>query len=327
MSSERVTFRGLPSSRRVRAWRASLFGALAVLGVGCSELEARRHARAGNVYFQTGRYADAIREYELADELSPGVPEVSLNRGLACRELMLREGASSADRERAIECALAALSRLRQLRPEDPRGDRFYLQTLFDAQRFDMLIAIYETRLKEKPDDLASIDELIALYSSVDRWVPVLRWAVRRARIAGNDAEAQYVVGVMIYNYVHQKRRTKEASYDPGPDPNANDRGQLRQTPPAFAKTGAIASAKPRLAAVGIAYLARAIELRPEYREAMLIMDLLRRHEHYGPLDESRELELLGEELLLEPIEVPHRDPAGPDPGAEPAAPAPGTPA
>src|SRR5262245_29869145 len=150
MLSRSVTLCRRQPSFRALARRESVCGAFVVLISGCSELQARRYARSGNAYFRERQYTEAIREYERAGELSPGLPEVALNRGLACRELMDNSAARSADHERAVDCALAAFSRLKELSPEDPRGDQLYIQTLFDAPRFDTLVAIYEARIVAK---------------------------------------------------------------------------------------------------------------------------------------------------------------------------------
>jgi hypothetical protein len=41
---------------------------LALLATGCSELQARHHARAGNNKYLEGDYAGAVREYEIAEQ-------------------------------------------------------------------------------------------------------------------------------------------------------------------------------------------------------------------------------------------------------------------
>src|SRR6185295_19526967 len=60
---------------------------LALFAMGCSELQARHHARAGNSRYLEGDYAGAVREYEVAEQKYPSLPVVALNKGLACRQM------------------------------------------------------------------------------------------------------------------------------------------------------------------------------------------------------------------------------------------------
>lgn len=325
MSFGSVLFRRFLPLRRVPAVRPSLLVAFAVVtaGSGCSELQARHHARTGNGHFQDGDYAAAVREYETAEKLYPGLYVVALNRGLACRQLMI-PGARSPEQDRAVECALSAFQRLKELRPEDPRGEQLFVQTLFDADRFDTLIAMYEDQLKQKPNNLAAINSLIAVHSRADNWADALRWSMKRADLDKKDAEAQYSVGVMIYNRLFQKGGADKAAYDPRPDPNLSPEEQALKTPPPFSAGDVVGSARVKLADLGIQYLNRAIELRPDYREAMAFMGLLYRQKAYGYFDKPSEWELCNN--AAEKWRQKAVQQAAQPPSKQPDEPAPGTP-
>ena len=91
--------------------RAGVTVALLLVMTGCSELQARHHARAGNGHFMSGDYAGAVREYEIAEQSYPsGLFVVQLNKGLACRQLMV-PGAKGPDQDRAVDCALNAFTK------------------------------------------------------------------------------------------------------------------------------------------------------------------------------------------------------------------------
>jgi tetratricopeptide (TPR) repeat protein len=338
MSSSAVSRRGHSPWPRVPAWRVSLFGSLALVMLGCSELEARRHVRVGNALFKAEQYDLALGEYDRADELAPGMYEVALNRGVACHQLIAK-APTSADRERAIECALAAFARLKQLRPGDLRADQLSAQTLFDARRFDALIRMYEARLAQNPRDRESVDALIGVCSRAHRRADALRWAIHRAQHHPGDAEAQYTVGLMIYNRLSQ-RRSANASYASGPDSNVDAPGQpapSSEKRPASVKPGSSEDMRARLANVAARYMNRALAVRPSYREAMGFLALLGRREfdhqredaEPEPLDEdfSEEQRLLEEELRLEPADYPRNEPTWPHPGDSPAVPGQGVPA
>lgn len=258
---------------------------------GCSELQARHHAREGNELFRAGDYAGAVQKYETAEQLFPeGLHVVELNKGLACRQLMV-PGAKGPEQDRAVDCALGAFKRMQELRPEDPRGDQLYVQTLFDADRFDTLIAMYEAKLKTDQNDLQAINSLINVHSRADHWAEALKWSIKRADLQAQDAEAQYTVGVMIYNRLFQKGGADKGTYDPRPDPNARPKDPPK-TPPPFNMGDIMGSERIRLSDLGIKYMTQAIELRPNYREAMGFMSLLYRQKSLGYLDKPTEWEL-----------------------------------
>src|SRR5688572_23928290 len=173
--------------------RTSLLVTL-TLALGCSELRARQHAREGNRHFREGQYAAAVDAYAKSEELHP-LPVVAFNKGLACRQLML-PGAKTPNNDRAVDCALAAFSRLKQLNPADGRADRLYQQTLFDADRFEALASIYERALREDPKDPIALNAMIQVQARWGRWSDALRYTIERAEQRRDDAEAQYAVGV-----------------------------------------------------------------------------------------------------------------------------------
>jgi tetratricopeptide (TPR) repeat protein len=184
MSFGLVLFSKFHSSKWVSAARPGFLLALVFLASGCSELQARRHARAGNDNYLDGNYEAAVREYEIAEQAYPGLHVVALNKGLACRQLMI-PGANTPEQERAADCALASFTKMKELRPDDPRGEQLYVQTLFDADRFDMLTAMYEAQLKADPNNLGAINSLINVHSRADNWAEALRWSIKRADIEG----------------------------------------------------------------------------------------------------------------------------------------------
>jgi tetratricopeptide (TPR) repeat protein len=272
--------------------RAGVTVALLLVTTGCSELQARHHARAGNGHFLSGDYAGAVREYEIAEQTYPsGLFVVQLNKGLACRQLMV-PGAKGPDQERAVDCALNAFTKMKELRADDPRGEQLYVQTLFDADRFDTLIAMYEGQLKGDPNNMAAINSLINVHSRADHWGEALKWSMKRADIESKDAEAQYTVGVMIYNRLFQKGGADKAAYDPRPDPNADPKKDPPKTPPPFTLGDLMGAERVRVADLGIKYMNRALELRPTYKEAMGFMSLLWRQRAFGYLDKPVDWEV-----------------------------------
>jgi hypothetical protein len=186
--------------------------------------------------------------------------------------------AKTAENDRFVECALGAFERLTQLRPGDPRGERLYVQTLFDADRFEVLAARYQRELDQKPNDLGALNGLIQVYARWDRWDDLLRLSVRRADLQHADAEAQYSVGVLIWSRLFQKGGNGEkASFNPLAEP--------KQAPPPFGEGDVVGAERVRLADQGISYLEKALAIRPKYREAMTYLNLMYRQKAYAYFD------------------------------------------
>lgn len=254
---------------------------LALTQLGCSELRARQLAREGNRHFQAGNYRSALQSYEASERLYP-LPVVALNKGLACRQLLL-PGAKSPENERAVECALSAFENLKKLSPGDERANQLYLQTLFDADRFEQLARIFEADLAQSPDDPAAINALVQVYSRWGRWDEALRWILERAKRQPNDAEARYAVGVFIYNRLFEKGGGPDKSgYDPRPHAEP-------KPAPAFAPGDIVGSERLRLADEGIAQLEKALELRANYADAMTYLGLLYRQKSFAYFEQPEQ--------------------------------------
>ena len=247
---------------------------------GCQELRARQFGREGNRHFRDGDYRAAVAAYSASEQLAP-LPAVQLNKGLACRQLLL-PGAHGAENERAASCALEAFRRLQKLSPQDERAERLYQQTLFDSDKYEELVELYQRQLRRTPEDPAAINGLIQVYSRWGRWDEALRWTEERARRRPTDPEAHYALGVFIYNRLFEKGGAPEkSSFDPRPS-------QQPKPAPAFG-TGDI-SGKERIALAerAIAALKRAIELRPTYVEALTYLGLVYRQQSFAYFDEPR---------------------------------------
>jgi tetratricopeptide (TPR) repeat protein len=250
--------------------------------LGCSELRARRYAREGNRSFREGDYAGAVKAYSAAEQYHP-LAVVAFNKGLACRQLMV-PGAKTAENSRAVDCALTAFSRLKELNPKDPRADQLYQQTLFDADRFDTLVAIYGEQLQRKPQDPAALNALIQVYARAGRWDEALHWTIERAERQPQEAEAQYSVGVLIYTRLFEKGGgADQSSFDPRPQ------GKEQKLPPAPAEGDILRQERVSLADTGIGYLKKALALRPTYADAMIYLGLLYRQKSFAFFDRPAE--------------------------------------
>jgi tetratricopeptide (TPR) repeat protein len=267
-------------SARLAARLAALLAAL-LAGSGCADLRGRHQVREGNRLFRDGRYAEALRAYERAESLVPDLTLLWLNKGLTCHR-MLVPGSQDASNQAAIACALAAFDRLRRLQPSNPRGQQLYVQTLFDADRFQTLADLYGERLRRSPGDIEAVNGMVQVYSRWNRVEEAIGWYQRRAELQPQDPEGQYAVGVYIWQQLFQRGGGPDkAAFDPRPDPNKK-KGSDVKTPPLFGLGDIMGAQRAAMADAGIRYLERATALRPKYDAAMTYLNLLYRQKSFA---------------------------------------------
>jgi len=286
----------------------------AVTAGGCTELRGRRRIREGTRLYREGNYAAARDAFASAAELVPQIPQAWLGEALSCRQ-MITPGATTPANEHAVDCALAALGEVRSRFPQDNRGETLYVQTLFDADRYPALVSLYKERLKRDPSDLAAVNGEIQTYTRWNHLEEALAAYQKKAALLPNDAEAQYAVGVFVWQQLFQRGGGPDkAAFDPRPDPNAPEattaqkgKGKAKKKrdkrgkgkhkggepepaatpgappeephkpPPLFSVGDITGGQRAALADIGVKYLQRALALRPQYREAMVYLNLLLR--------------------------------------------------
>src|SRR5688572_399045 len=210
--------------------RVVLLLAIAVVGASCSEVRGRRQVQEGNDLFKDGHYKEAVAAFVEAEKYVPNLPQLWLNKGHTCRQILI-PGDKKPESVEAAKCAIDAFSKYQKLAPQDPRGESYYIQTLFDSDQYEILAKMFEERFKKNPKDLEAINGLIQVYSKWNKLDESLEWYARKAEVRSNDPEAQYAVGVFIYNQLFQKGGSPEKStHDPRPDPNKPR--QVKQHPP-----------------------------------------------------------------------------------------------
>ena len=282
---------------------------------GCRAVRGRKMIQDANELYRLGRYQEAVALFHQAESFVPELPVLWLNEGYTCRQLVVPGGRSDESRQ-AAACALDAFAHLKQLRPDDPRGDQLYVQTLFDAEDLPALERLFLERTQRRPDDLDAVRGLQQVYYKSGKWPAALQWSRRAAALRPQDAETQYDVGTFIWQLLSMRGGGAEmVAFDPRPklvenDQNADedadadaDAGEAAAKPGRKAKRPARADAGPTLRAPapppgaptdiagplrveladeGIRYLERALALRSRYPEAMTYLGLLERQKSFA---------------------------------------------
>jgi tetratricopeptide (TPR) repeat protein len=274
---------------------AAMLGAALVGGgglSGCSQVRGRKMIQDANELYKRGRYQDAVALFERAEPLVPQLPVLWLNKGYTCRQLIAAGSSSSPQGKRAVACALDAFGRLQALQPGDARGEQLYVQTLFDANDYPALEAMFLAQNRKAAArhaggaggdaEIESINGLQQVYFRWGKWTKALFWSRKAADIRGREAEAQYRVGVFIWQILSSRGGGAErASFDPRPRSAAPPIAPPPPPPPPGPDdiTGAL---RVDLADEGIRYLEKALALRPTYPEAVSYVNLLYRQKSFA---------------------------------------------
>ena len=269
--------------------RFTVFSSLCVVllaQLGCTEVRGRKKIQEANELYKRGRYREAVTAFEAAEALVPNLPTLWLNKGYTCRQLIVPTAAGQTpppDSRRAADCALAAFQQLRRLDPSYARGEQLYVQTLFDANDFAALEAIFLARA-QRPAGAAGVDvdavaALEQVYFKWGRWAQALFWSRKAAAARAGDAEAQHEAGAFIWQILASHGGGAEMiSFDPRPRPPAAGvaPAPAAASPPSAADdiTGGL---RVELADEAIADVQRALALRPSYPDAMATLALLHR--------------------------------------------------
>ncbi|MDX2022423.1 MAG: hypothetical protein SF187_19460 [Deltaproteobacteria bacterium] len=261
-----------------------MIGALALLGsAGCDQVRGRRLLQQANTAYHDGNYKEAVGLFKKAEELLPNFPVLHLNKGYTCKQLIV-PGSKTPESFWGADCAIKSFKRYMELKPEDPRGEMLYTQTLFDADRFKTLADMYEERYAQNPKDANSVAGLMQVYSKWEKMDEALKWYQVNLEIRPTDAEAFYGAGTFIYNQLLLKGGgADKQNWDPRP-------GAVNQSdPPIWTESDIQGQQRIDLAEAGIRYLEKAVELRPTYTDAMAYVNLLWRQKSFALFDQPAE--------------------------------------
>jgi tetratricopeptide (TPR) repeat protein len=259
-----------------------LIALLAAAAVGgCTELRGRKKIQEGNAAYKKGDFALAIARFKEAEEFVPEMPLLWLNRGYACRELIVPGAKPSVNRPMAL-CALEAFKRLRELVPDDPRGDRLYVQTLLDVGEYKTIERTFSLRHEKNPNDLDVVLVLEQVFTKMGRWRDALAFYRKASVLRPQDADAQYAVGTFIWQVLRERGGGPIfTQYDPRP--------RLDRPPSPRPVSGPDDIRGPErvaLAQEGIRYLQQASGLRPHYADALAYTGLLFRQQSFALFDD-----------------------------------------
>jgi tetratricopeptide (TPR) repeat protein len=215
---------------------------LSLVATGCEKLKARDHLNKGVQAFKTAKYSQAVDHFKEAVQLDPEFPTARLYLATAYMSQYI-PGADSPENQQNAQAA---------------------------EQEF---LKVLET----DPKNTVAISSLASLHYNqasgndaerkVKQFAEATKWYSRLAEVEPNNKEAYYSLGVITWGKWYPELMGARAKLgmkpeDPGPIKDKKVREELK------AKWGPVVED-------GIKNLQKALEIDPEYDDAMAYMNLL----------------------------------------------------
>jgi tetratricopeptide (TPR) repeat protein len=259
-----------PRKRAVRRVVECMLGAVMVALSGCGGVSDRLHARLelkkGNENYLAGNYAGAIEHYNAAVARVPTLSRAYLNRAYS-HEALFRASESLDERRALADSAATAFFRYSDLveaghrdgdtAPGRERIDEHVLTLYLDSLQPQKASALLESRLQSHPNDMATVQMLANLALERSDLEEALRWHRKRVELKPDAPEGHVAMAVMAWQFS-----------------NSNLVTDSLRTP---------------LLDEGVRSAERAIELKPDYFEALVYANLLFREKaKYAESDAQR---------------------------------------
>ena len=222
-----------------------LLGALtlSIFALGCEKIRARSEIKEANNAYQREDYGTALQHYSLARKIDPSFPELLRMIGYAHIGLYVPDDKSPKNEAHA-DAAINALTQYLKLRPDDRIARDALINMYLNANRTSQAIQYFLNYLKDHPADLEAVKSIATLYAKQGDFQNSLLWYEKITLLDSKNPESYYIYGVVCYEKVAK-------------NPPADDNEKLA------------------IIEKGKAALQKAIDMKPDYFEAMAYINLL----------------------------------------------------
>jgi len=234
------------SRHRQRAAAAASILLAAMAFAGCDKIHSKQEIKRGNEFLKAAQYQSALAAYEEALRLDPGETKLHKHIGIAYMGMYQPGSKHPKDLEFAQK-AIDNLKQYAQAYPEDTKALEYLVSMYLNTERFDDAIAFYQNELlKRNPKDSKAMQSLAMLYFKKGDFDNGVLWLKKRLEIEGTNPEVYYLIGVQAW----------DRSYNyPDVDP----------------------ALRTKIVDEGLQSLNKAVELKPDYFEAVSYINLLYR--------------------------------------------------
>lgn len=252
---------GVAMRRQPSFFLASALVLVAPLLTGCQKIQARYELKQGNQFYLNENYRQALEQYKKGLDLDPTVTFAYRSVGLAAVALF-RPGVRSEENDRYANQAIEAFRTYLKDYPDDAKVREYMIATLMNAERHEEALKELRLEAQRNPNATGVNQAIVTTLAKAGRLDEAFSWATRPG--VGADPQVLYSIAVACWD---------KAYHDPMLDAVA--RGAIVDT--------------------GLAAGKRAVELKPDYFEAMAYYNLLYREKAKLELDPVKAQEWIAE--------------------------------
>jgi len=232
---------------------------VALVLTGCDKIRSKQELKKGNEFFKASQYDAALAAYQQALKLDPGQTKIYKNIGLAYMGLYQPGSKHPKDLENAAH-AIEYLDKYVQAYPQDKKAREFLVSMYLATDRYDDAIKFYQEMLKSDPRDSKAMNSIAQMYFKKGDFDTAVVWLKKRLEVEGNNPEVYYMIGVQAW----------DRSYN------------FPDLPP---------DQRTKIVDEGLQALNKAVEIKPDYFEAISYINLLYREKAKMETDPAKKKE------------------------------------
>ena len=223
--------------------------------LGCSKVKARSEAQKGNRFYKDELYKEALAQFQKALALDPGLTFVYRSLGFAAMA-QFRPGTATAENMKYADTAIDAFQKYLKAYPNDEKVQDFLVATWVNAEKFDAALSFLKQQRRDHPETSKFNQPITNVYIKSNRYREALDWV---GQFTPRDHGLYYLIATNAWS----------KSYN-DPTTTFEDRVQIVD--------------------VGLQAVQRAVDVKPDYMEAMVYYNLLYREKaKLDPDDKKKE--------------------------------------
>ncbi len=230
---------------------------------GCDKFRSKALIRTGNALYKAQQYDEALKKYLEAQQLDPG--EVRLDKFVAMGYMALyNPGSTHPKDQEALQQAIEHFQKYLKARPDDEKAAKYLVTTYMNGQKYDEAIDYFKGFMETHPNDAQAVATIAMLYARKGDFENSMEWQKKRAELEPTNADVFYTMGVTCW----------DKSYHTVPEAMTPDK-------------------RREIIDFGMQQLQKALQLKPDYYEAMFYINLLYREQAKLETDPKKRDELV----------------------------------
>jgi len=221
---------------------------LALSSLGCTKIQARMEIKAANEAYQKEDWSTALQHYRRARQIDPSFDDLTRLVGYSEIGLYVPDDKTPKNEAHA-DAAILELNNYLQKKPDDRIARDALINMYLNANRTTQAIDYFINYLHGHPADLEAVKSIATLYAKQGDFNKSLEWYEKITLLDAKNPESFYIFGVVCYEKVSKNM----AGADPAQKMDLINKGKVS--------------------------LQHAIDMKPDYAEAMAYLNLLWRQQ------------------------------------------------